>query len=320
MTSNSLKISSLDVHFFTLNGIVHAVDGVNLSIGKGKIVALVGESGCGKSTVAYSVLGLVPNPGKIVGGEILLNGENLLEKSGKEMQKIRGKKISMIFQEPSVSLNPCFKVENQIAEALKGDISSKNEISEKVYDILNSTGIPDPKRVAKSYPHQLSGGMQQRVMIAMAMVHRPELLLADEPTTSLDVTIQAQILKKIKELAESLNLSVLLITHDFGIVSWFCEEVAVMYAGSIVERASSAKILAEPKHPYTRALLKSIPVINKKTEHLSAIGGTVPSLLNPPAGCSFCDRCKNRLSVCRKIKPRMVEAADGMEVACHLYT
>jgi len=318
MTSNILSISSLKVHFFTLNGTVQAVDGVDLTIKKGKITALVGESGCGKSTIAYSILNLVPNPGKILSGKILYKGENLLEKTDKEMQRIRGKKISMIFQEPLLSLNPCFNVENQITEVLKGDRYGNNEIKEKVYDILASTDIPDPKRVAKCYPHQLSGGIQQRVMIAMALIRQPDLLLADEPTTSLDVTIQAQILKKIKDLVNSMNMSMLLITHDFGIVNWFCDGVIVMYAGSIIECANVEGILNKPKHPYTQALLKSIPQINQKTESLNVIHGTVPDLINPSDGCQFYDRCTKRLPVCKKIKPRMSDV-DGSKVACHLY-
>jgi ABC-type dipeptide/oligopeptide/nickel transport system ATPase component len=280
-----LNIQRLSTHFPTENGagVVSAVEAVNLKIGRGEIVGLVGESGCGKTVTALSIMRLLPSPGRIVDGEIWFEKENLMAKSESEMRKIRGNRISMIFQEPMSSLNPVLTIGEQIAEAIKWHQGlSKAQAKSKVVEMLELVGVPAPKTRVNEYPHQLSGGMRQRVMIAMALVCKPALLIADEPTTALDVTIQAQILGLMENLTRDLGTALLLITHDFGVVAEVCDQVAVMYAGSIVERASTKALFNNPRHPYTRGLLDSIPRIDVDVERLQTIEGTVPNLARPP--------------------------------------
>jgi oligopeptide/dipeptide ABC transporter ATP-binding protein len=296
---NLLEIRGLKTHFFTQDGTVKAVDGVSLEIKYGQTLGVVGESGCGKSITALSTMRLVERPGRTVAGEILLDGRDLLKLSDDEMSEVRGNAISMIFQEPMTSLNPVFTCGDQIAEAvaLHKKVSG-NEAWDRAIEMLQHVGIADAKRRAKSYPHQLSGGMRQRVMIAMALSTNPELLIADEPTTALDVTIQAQILELMKTLREQNKMAIMLITHDLGVVAEMADEVVVMYAGKVVERADVDTIYAEPHHPYTQGLLASIPRLGEKRERLEVIKGVVPNPLNLPAGCLFKRRCPYAMPIC----------------------
>jgi oligopeptide/dipeptide ABC transporter ATP-binding protein len=319
-----LKIQDLKTYFFTEEGVAKAVDGVSLSLQEKETLALVGESGCGKSVTALSVLRLIPDPpGKIVGGNILFNGINLLELTEKEMRKIRGNKISMIFQEPLTSLNPVFRVGNQIAEAIQlHQRLHKKNAWEKSVEMLKLVGIPSPEKRVKDYPHQLSGGMRQRVMIAMALSCHPQLLIADEPTTALDVTIQAQILDLISSLKEKLGMALLLITHDLGVVAETAQTVAVMYAGRIVEYADVKELFSNPLHPYTQGLLHSLPRINldgKEKTRLEAIPGTIPPILNLPEGCKFSTRCPQVFDLCREAEPALKEVRKNHFVRCWLY-
>ena len=314
---NLLIIENLKTHFFTSSGVVKAVDGVSLSIPKGGRLGIVGESGCGKSVTALSILRLVSPPGKVVSGKILLDGKvDLLSLPEPEMRKIRGGRIAMIFQEPMTSLNPVFTVGNQIEEAvvLHQDLP-KNKRWETVIESLRLVGIPDPERVAQSYPHELSGGMRQRVMIAMALSCRPDLLIADEPTTALDVTIQAQVLALLTELQEKLKMAFILITHDLGIIAETVEEVAVMYAGRVVEQASTVELFEKPRHPYSRALLKSLPSLEGK-ERLQTISGSVPDLARLPKGCAYQDRCEKVQTRCREEEPDLFESVRGHRARC----
>ena len=315
-----LSIENLSTYFFTEEGVAKAVQDVSFSIKKGKTFALVGESGCGKSVTALSIMRLVPQPpGKIVAGKIMLRGRSLLELSKKQMRSIRGNRIAMIFQEPMTSLNPVFTVGNQIVEAIR--LHQKKSVSSARADaveMLRKVGIADPEQRVNEYPHQMSGGMRQRVMTAMAISCQPELLIADEPTTALDVTIQAQILGLLDELQEREQMSILLITHDLGIVAERAEEVAVMYASRIVELADCASIFAEPLHPYTQGLLKSLPQVGLKQQRLPTIAGNVPEPLHFPTGCKFHPRCAigsadNR---CCDIEPQLREVKPGRYVAC----
>ena len=319
-----LEVKGLQTHFFTRHGVVRAVDGVDLHVEKGEVLGLVGESGCGKSVASMSILRLVSQPGKIVAGEIRLNGENLIDKSEGEMRAIRGDQISMIFQQPVSSLNPVFTVGYQIAEVYKIHEDLKRSVGEKkAVEMLAKVGISDPERRLKAFPHELSGGMAQRVMIAMALAAGPDLLIADEPTTALDVTIQAQILELIESLRHELGMAVILITHDLGIVAEVADRVAVMYAGEIVEETDTKSLFAEPKHPYTQGLIGSIPIAGSRREWLEVIPGRVPNLIDLPAGCRFAPRCKarvaNNLSICTEVKPGLEEAAEGHRVRCWLY-
>ncbi len=320
MTEPLLSIHDLGAHFFTEDGVVRAVDGVSLTIGRRETVGLVGESGCGKSVTALSIMRLIPNPGRIVDGEILFENENLLEKSEDEMRKIRGNKISMIFQEPMSSLNPVLTVGEQIAEAIRlhQGLSSSNA-KRKAVEMLELVGISSPSTRVNEYPHQLSGGMRQRVMIAMALSCNPSLLIADEPTTALDVTIQAQILELMKNLIKDFGSSLLLITHDFGVIAEVCDKVAVMYAGSIVECAHTKALFKNPKHPYARGLLDLIPRIDVGAEQFEIIDGTVPNLANPPTGCKFHPRCPHVREICSKQKPQLVEVESEHFVSCLMY-
>jgi len=315
-----IQVKNLRTSFFTPEGEVRAVDGVSFDIGEGKTLGLVGESGCGKSVTALSIMRLVPSPpGKIVGGEILYRGEDLLKLNGAAMRKIRGNEISMIFQEPMTSLNPVFTIGNQIGEAIHLHQGlGKRETREKTIEMLRLVKMADPESRVDDYPHQLSGGMRQRVMIAMALSCNPSLLIADEPTTALDVTIQAQILELIKELQEKLGMSLLLITHDLGVVAEQADEVAIMYAGKLVERAQAKAIFNRPLHPYTVGLLNSLPgARGKKKRRLEAIPGVVPSLLELPSGCHFRDRCPKAAGICAEAEPELVEKEKDHWAACY---
>ena len=320
MSEFLLNIDDLKVYYFTLEGIVKAVEGVHLKIGKGEALGLVGESGCGKSTTAHSILRLVKKPGKIVEGKIWFENEDLLAKSEAEMREIRGARIAMIFQNPMTSLNPVFTVGSQIAESIKLHQNvEKREIEEKVLEILDKVGIPSARERMKDYPHEYSGGMCQRAMVAMALSCNPNLLIADEPTTNLDVTIQAQILDLLRALRKEFGASILLIGHDLGVISELCDKVAVMYAGKLIEHADLATLFKEAKHPYTQALLGSIPRLDLETERLRVIPGVVPRLINPPPGCRFHPRCEYVKEICRKEEPPLIEIKQGHTVACFLY-
>ncbi|HWP56779.1 MAG TPA: ABC transporter ATP-binding protein [Candidatus Acidoferrales bacterium] len=315
-----LEIKDLRTSFMTSEGEVRAVDGVSFTIGEGKTLGLVGESGCGKSVTSLSIMRLVPSPpGKIVGGEILYRGRDLLRLSAAEMRKIRGNEISMIFQEPMTSLNPVFTIGSQIGEAIKLHQGlGKREKREKTIEMLRLVKIADPESRIDDYPHQLSGGMRQRVMIAMALSCNPSLLIADEPTTALDVTIQAQILELMKELQQKLGMALLLITHDLGVVAEQADEVAIMYAGRIVERAKTSAIFSRPLHPYTIGLLHSLPGMGNKKKRLAAIPGVVPSPLDLPTGCRFRDRCFKAAGICAEADPALVEKEENHWVACYM--
>ena len=299
-----LEIKGIKTHFFTQDGVVKAVDDVTFEIGHGQTLGVVGESGCGKSITSLSVMRLIERPGRIVAGEILLNGENLLAKSDGEMRDIRGDQISMIFQEPMTSLNPVFTCGDQIAEAVQQHTAvSRREAWDRAVEMLRVVGIGDAKRRATEHPHQLSGGMRQRVMIAMALSTNPDLLIADEPTTALDVTIQAQILEVMRDLRAKNRMAIMLITHDLGVVAEMADEVVVMYAGKVVERADVRTVFGSSHHPYTQGLLLSIPRIDERRERLQVIKGTVPSPLNLPSGCLFKRRCPHRMRVCNVAPP-----------------
>jgi len=319
-----LEVKNLTTHFFTEDGVVHAVDGVDFSVYPGEILGLVGESGCGKSVASLSIMRLVGSPGKILEGEVLLDGVDLLKLSETEMMKVRGNRISMIFQQPQTALNPVFRVGDQIAEVLSIHQDFGKEAGQKrAVDLLQMVGIPDAERRAQAFPHELSGGMAQRVMIAMALACVPELLIADEPTTALDVTIQAQILSLVLEMREKMGTSVILITHDLGVIAETAERVAVMYAGEIVEQAESSELFDYPLHPYTQGLIGSIPVLGKIKERLDVIPGSVPNLIDPPVGCRFASRCTARvkygLKICTEIQPDLIEIKSEHLVRCWLY-
>ena len=313
----TLKIENLKTQFHTRRGVVPAVDDVSIEIPKGKIIGLVGESGCGKSMTAMSVMQLVKKPGKIVDGKIMLMGKNLLEADPAEMRKIRGDDIAMIFQEPMTSLNPVYTVGHQVREAiLLHQQVSREEAKNRVLEIFRQVGIPEPEKRYRSYPHQLSGGLRQRVMIGMAVVCKPELLIADEPTTALDVTIEAQILKLMKQLRDEQGTSILLITHNMGVVAQMCDYVYVMYAGKVMEQGETFELFEHTQHPYTAGLLKSIPRLDYQVERLYSIRGVVPNLLKLPQGCSFCTRCDYADDRCRMERPDIYETAEGHKVRC----
>ena len=373
-----IKVDGLKTYFYTEEGIVKAVDGISFEIFQNEIIGLVGETGCGKSVTALSILRLVRSPGKIIEGKIEFKGENLLELPIESMRKNRGNKITMIFQDPLNSLNPVLSVGDQIGEVfllhqmdemkkilddhklirkekikkikdLKIKLKDKeilltqeeintiqkeiqklkkdtkiypklaNVINDKSIDIITEVGIADAKGILSRYPHELSGGMRQRVMIAMALSCNPALLIADEPTTALDVTIQAQILDLMKDLKARFNTSILMITHDLGIIAELCDKVVVMYSGNIVEYASAEDLFKNPLHPYTKGLIGAIPSIEKKNQKLTTIRGMVPNLIYPPSGCRFHPRCDYRLEVCNKLRPRWLEIANRYFIACHLY-
>lgn len=319
-----LEILDLNTHFHTSRGTVRAVDGVSLAIQKGEAVGLVGESGCGKTMTAFSIMGLVPTPGKIVGGEIWFDHENgrrdLTKISEEEMRSVRGGKISMVFQDPMTYLNPVMKIQDQIAEAIVlHQAVPQNEARRRAIELLEKVRMPVPSTVAQYHPHELSGGMRQRSLIAMAISCNPDLLIADEPTTALDVTVQAQVLELIKQLKHELNMALMLITHDLGIVADICDKVCVMYAGRIVEEGNVFEIYREPKHPYTMGLLKSTLSIDEFKETLVTIEGTVPDLSNLPPGCRFGPRCPHRADRCPETPPPMIDMKKGHRVSCWLY-
>ncbi|HJS17948.1 MAG TPA: ABC transporter ATP-binding protein [Anaerolineales bacterium] len=320
-----LEVRNLKTYFYTEDGVVRAVDGVSFEVYPGEVLGLVGESGCGKSVTSLSIMRLISKPGRVDAGEILLDGENLLTLPEDEMVKVRGNRISMIFQQPQTALNPVFKVGDQLAEVLNvhQDLG-KDAGWKRAVALLKMVGVPDPERRAEAYPHELSGGMAQRVMIAMALACVPELLIADEPTTALDVTIQAQILDLMRDLRRDMGTSVILITHDLGVVAEMAERVAVMYAGEIVEQTDVYSLFDEPLHPYTQGLIGSIPILGQLKERLDVIPGSVPNLINLPQGCRFAPRCQARfkygLNICTEIKPELEEVKPGHLVRCWLYT
>jgi oligopeptide/dipeptide ABC transporter ATP-binding protein len=317
-----LEVKNLQTYFYTDEGISKAVNGISFKLKKGETLGIVGESGSGKSITSLSLLGLIPSPpGKIAGGSILFKGEDLLAKTEKQMRSIRGNEISMIFQEPMTSLNPVYSAGEQIAEAIRlHQKLGKKEAWEKAVEMLRLVGIPSPEKRAKQEPHELSGGMRQRVMIAMALACHPEVLIADEPTTALDVTIQAQILELIKSLQKELGTAVILITHDLGVVYETCDRVAVMYAGRIVEYTSAKELYNNPKHPYTIGLLNSLPRLDMDQDELTTIPGTVPSPFNMPKGCSFAPRCAHAKPMCHESVPDLQTLDKNTEVSCWMYT
>ena len=319
-----LDIRELKTYFFTREGVVQAVDGVDLSVNVGEIFGLVGESGCGKSVTSMSVLRLVNKPGRVVGGSIKFKGIDLLKLSDAEIKKIRGVRIAMIFQQALPSLDPVYKIGDQIVETLQVHHKQDRQAAWKqAVNLLKMVGIPDAERRAQAYPYELSGGMAQRVMIAQALSCEPELLIADEPTTALDVTIQAQILDLLKELRAKLSMAVILITHDLGVVAETADRVAVMYAGRIVEQATTVALFDHPMHPYTNGLIESIPVLDQTKERLNIIPGMVPDCIGLPIGCKFAPRCKarvdNKMTVCTDREPQLIQADKEHFVRCWLY-
>ena len=320
MTKPLLEIKDLQVSFDTYAGEVKAVRKVSYSVYPGEAIAVVGESGCGKSVTAQTVMGLIPSPpGRIAGGQILLEGQDLLKLSKSQMQKTRGNEISMIFQDPMTSLNPTLRVGYQISEGLRRHKGmGGREAIDKSIQLLKLVGIPNPEQRIKQYPHEFSSGMRQRAMIALALACGPKLLIADEPTTALDVTIQAQIINLMKQLQQQLGMAIILITHDLGVVAGMCSRVIVMYAGQIVESGSVRDIYYQPQHPYTKGLLSSVPKIGKDRKPLSSIPGTLPDLLNPPPGCSFAPRCRQAMKICWQMSPQETEIAEGHKTSCWL--
>ena len=318
-----LKIRNLKTYFDIRRSVLKAVDDVSLSIEAGKTLGLVGESGCGKSVTAESIMGLVPMPpGRMAGGEVLFEGVDLLQLPESKMKKIRGNRISMIFQEPMTSLNPVFTVGDQVAEVFRLHQGlSRRETRNKVIEMFHLVGIPSAELRITDYPHQMSGGMRQRVVIAMALACNPKLMIADEPTTALDVTIQAQILDLMNKLKEETGASILFITHDLGVIAEMAQNVAVMYAGKVMEEADVNTLFAEPKHPYTVGLMSSIPVLGreKKRRRLSTIPGVVPSLFKLSEGCLFNERCTEAREECRRIEPPIINLGNGHMVRCHNY-
>ena len=325
MGSNDLvlEIQQLQTYFYVRGLVAKAVDEVDLAIASGQTLGLVGESGCGKSVTAHSIIGLIPDPpGKVVGGRILFEGTNLLELPEARMRKIRGNRISMVFQEPMTSLNPVYTVGDQVAEVIKlHQHLSRSETRNRVIEMLQLVGISEAEKCSACYPHQMSGGMRQRAMIAMALACSPTLMIADEPTTALDVTIQAQILDLMNKLKEETGASILFITHDLGVIAEMAQHVAVMYAGKVMEYTDVKTLFAEPKHPYTVGLLQSIPVLGRgqRDRKLSAISGVVPSLLNLPSGCLFSDRCPDVFADCRTIVPQMYQVGKNHTARCLKY-
>lgn len=319
-----LEVRNLKTYFFTDDGVVKAVDGVDFTVGRGEVLGLVGESGCGKSVTSLSIMRLIGIPGKVVEGEIFFEGRNLLRLSEGDMVHMRGNRISMIFQQPQSSLNPVFKVGDQVAEVLQihQDLG-KEESWKKAVELLRVVGIPDPETKAHAYPHEMSGGQAQRVMIAMALALNPQLLIADEPTTALDVTIQAQILDLMRDLRSRIDTAIILITHDLGVIAELADRVAVMYAGRIVEQADVDTLFKRPMHPYTQGLMASIPVLGMVKDVLDVIPGSVPNLVNLPPGCQFAPRCRSRiqyeLQICTEVEPDLEPVERQHVTRCWLY-
>lgn len=320
MSEKLLEIKDEKLSFFTPAGEVKALNGVSFSMNEGEVLGIVGESGSGKSVTAYSIMGLTAYPGKLIGGTIYFNGHQIEKMSEKEMRKIRGNEVSIIFQDPMTSLNPVYTIGNQITEVIRLHTGkSKKEAYDRAKELLELVGINEPTKRLKQYPHELSGGMRQRVMIAIALACEPKLLIADEPTTALDVTIQAQILELMQELRQKLGMSIIMITHDLGVVASMCERIAVMYAGHIVEYGTADEIFYEPKHEYTKGLINSIPKLSaQEIERLVPIEGQPVDLLNPPAGCPFAPRCANCLKICLREMPPKTELSDTHYSHCWL--
>ena len=319
-----LEVNNIKTHFYCDEGIVKAVDGVDLRVKSGEVLGLVGESGCGKSVTALSILRLINSPGKIIDGDVIFDGKQLFSLNKAEMQAIRGNRISMIFQQPQSSLNPVFTIGNQLAEVFRTHSNmGKREAIDRSIELMRLVEMPDPEKKIHSYPHQLSGGQAQRVMIAMALALKSQLLIADEPTTALDVTIQAQILNLMRGLTKKIHSAVILITHDLGVIAETSDYVAVMYAGKIVETTNVVDLFRKPLHPYTRDLMKSIPVLGAKRNRLEVIPGSVPNLINLPPGCRFANRCRERikynLSICNQTIPDLDKVLPGHSVRCWLY-
>ena len=319
-----LEVKGLKTYFYTEDGVVRAVDGVNFEVYPGEVLGIVGESGCGKSVTSLSIMRLINVPGRITDGEILFDGRDLVKATEEEMMQVRGNRISMIFQQPQSALNPVFRAGEQISEVLNIHQDFGKEAGKhRAIDLLKQVGIPEPARRAESFPHELSGGMAQRVMIAMALACIPDLLIADEPTTALDVTIQAQILDLMREMRNQLGSAMILITHDLGVIAEMADRVAVMYAGEIVEQSPVASLFDTPLHPYTKGLMGSIPVLGEVRDRLEVIPGSVPNLIDLPTGCRFAPRCKarmeNNLTICTDKKPDLVDVAQGHKVRCWLY-
>ncbi len=312
-----LEVNNLHTSFFTPAGEVKAVNGISFTLEKGKVLGIVGESGSGKSVTAYSIMQILANPGKITDGSIKFDGEELVGASKETMQKIRGNKISIIFQDPMTSLNPVYTVGNQLIEAIMLHTDrNKQQAKERAIEMLRLVGVNEPEKRIKQYPHEFSGGMRQRVMIAMALACEPDILIADEPTTALDVTIQAQILDLMKDLQKQLGMSIILITHDLGVVAEMCDEVIVMYAGEVCERGTADEIFYNPRHEYTKGLLRSIPSVNDSGERLEPIGGTPVDLLNMPDGCPFAPRCENAMKICLNHKACEMFVNENHKATC----
>ena len=321
---NILEVKGLKTQFFTEAGVVRAVDGIDFHVKRGEVMGIVGESGCGKSVTSLSIMRLVGQPGKIVEGEIIFDGESLIDLPESKMVHVRGNRISMIFQQPQSCLNPVFRVGEQLSEVLFIHQDLGKEAGEKrAVELLSMVGIPEPESRIKAFPHELSGGMAQRVMIAMALACVPELLIADEPTTALDVTIQAQILDLMRNLKSKMETSIILITHDLGVVAEMCDRVTVMYAGRVVEESPIIELFESPKHPYTAALIGSTPVLGQADKDLVTIPGSVPNLINLPTGCKFAPRCvarvENNLEICTKEEPELIAVGKDRRVRCWLY-
>jgi oligopeptide/dipeptide ABC transporter ATP-binding protein len=322
--SNILEVKGLKTQFFTESGVVRAVDGVDLTVKRGEVLGIVGESGCGKSVTSLSIMRLIGQPGKIVEGQILFDNMDMVKLSQSQLANIRGNRISMIFQQPQSCLNPVFRVGDQLAEVLHihQDLGKKAG-ERRAVELLTMVGIPEPESRVKAFPHELSGGMAQRVMIAMALACVPELLIADEPTTALDVTIQAQILDLMRNLRSKMETSIILITHDLGVVAEMCDRVYVMYAGRVVEEAPVLELFQQPKHPYTAALIGSTPVLGQADKELTTIPGTVPNLIDLPKGCKFAPRCQarieNQLTICTEEEPELKMVGPNHWTRCWLY-
>lgn len=319
-----LEVKNLKTYFYTEDGVVRAVDGVDFEIYPGEVLGIVGESGCGKSVTSLSIMRLISIPGKIVEGEINFDGKNLVKATEEEMMQVRGNRISMIFQQPQSALNPVFRAGDQISEVLNiHQDFGKEKGRERAVELLKLVGIPEPERRADSFPHELSGGMSQRVMIVMALACVPDLLIADEPTTALDVTIQAQILDLMRDMKQQLGSAMMLITHDLGVIAEMANRVVVMYAGEIVEQSPVTSLFDKPHHPYTQGLIGSIPVLGEIRERLDVIPGSVPNLINLPQGCRFAPRCRarveNNLAICTDKHPSLIEVSEGHKVRCWLY-
>ncbi|WP_366653655.1 ABC transporter ATP-binding protein [Fodinicurvata sp. EGI_FJ10296] len=325
MSDPLLTVEDYKLDFDTFDGRIRVLDGIDLTVRQGETLGIVGETGCGKSVLAKSLLGLLPSPpARIAGGSIRFDGQELLGMSERRWRRLRGARIAMIFQDPMTFLNPVLSVGQQMADVIRADAAamgrakpSRVEIRERSVELLTKVRLPDAERLLRNYPHQLSGGMRQRVLIAMALSGEPQLLIADEPTTALDVTIQAQILSLIADLVDRLGLSVIMISHDFGAVAAVCRRIGVMYSGNMVEEAPTAELLTAPRHPYTQGLLAALPSMDKAEVTLKSIPGSIPDLLDPPTGCRFNPRCERATDLCRREKPELRRLADDHEVACH---